>query len=257
MFKRLTTSLTKPPYVVFFLNDSWLRVIIYFLLIPIFLIIPLIIKQAINPGMNIDRYEKLVSAIQSDLLGHDMKIINGILEGDEIYITSFDYISLHLGYSYGAENSFVISLDNNEMTFRMMNIEIFETSYESLGLLDFDFSINTTEQARILASVIREFYNQQIYTTIHEMSLFYVLNLTYYLIYIMTMPLIMMILFRNNSLFFSQKIKLSIYLTTIYFFAELLFILFNLRNLEFLSMLMLYIYHFWAYRSIIVIKKEV
>jgi hypothetical protein len=257
MFKRLTTSLTKPPYTVFFINDSWIRVIIYFFLVPMFLVLPFLVKQSINPGMSIDRYEKLVSAIQTDLLDRPMVINNGILEGDDVYISSFDYFSLHLGYAYGAEKSFVISLDQSVMTFRMANIEFFDASYESLGLLDFDFNINTTKQARILASAIRDFYNQQRYTTIYEMSLIYALRLTDYFIYIIFMPLIMMLLFRNNGLLFSQRIKLSIYLTTIYFFLEFLFLLFNLRSLEFLSMLIMYIYHFLAYRSIVVIKKGV
>lgn len=257
MFKRLTTSLTKPPYVVFFLNDSWVRVIIYFLILPFILVIPFLVRQTIQPGMNINRYEELVSVIKSDLLGNSMKIEDGILIGEDIYETSFDYIGLHLGYTYGSMNQFVISLDQKEITFRLMNIETYAISYEKLGLMNFDFSIDSIENARLLASYIKDFYDLQNYTTIYEATMIYIIRLTDYLIYIFFMPLIMLLLFRSNSLLFMQKIKLSIYLTTIYFFIEFLFVLFNFKNLEFISMLVLYIYHYLAYRSIIVIKKGV
>ena len=91
MFKRLTTSLTKPPLAVFFMKDRWGRVILYLLLIPLFLVVPAWLQSIVNPGMRLDRYERLVEAIQEDLIMKNAEIVDGILTTDESTQANFDY----------------------------------------------------------------------------------------------------------------------------------------------------------------------
>jgi hypothetical protein len=54
-----------------------------------------------------------------------------------------------------------------------------------------------------------------------------------------------------------MRFKLSVYLTTVWMVSELILSLFNVQYLDFVSVLLVYIYHVIAYRSIRVIKKGV
>jgi hypothetical protein len=56
---------------------------------------------------------------------------------------------------------------------------------------------------------------------------------------------------------FSMRLKLSLYLTTIYAVIQLILVLFNASYLNILGMIAAYIYHNLAYRSITIIPKGV
>jgi hypothetical protein len=255
MLQRLKMSLTQPPRVVFFLNDSWLRILLYILLMPLILIVPAIIQSSINPGMNLDRATLLTQTIYQDLLGYEAEIIDGTLFFNEPVMVSFDYIDLNIGTSKNAREIIGFTFSEKELILTVGRMEYQRATYEELALTNFDFRDKTNENALVLSIAIRNFYNQQSIIDTFEVILLYFMRMLDYLLFILFMPLVMLLIFRHHQMTWTQRFKFSVYLTTIWVFVELFIDLINQRELGFLSILMLYIYHFWAYRSIIVIKK--
>lgn len=257
MFKRLTTSISKPPLAVFFMKDSWGKSILYLFFLPIFLIIPNLISLSVNPGMSLERYDFMVSAIHSNLWTEENIIQDYQLTTVETNQTSFDYFSIYIGDQPIARDAVVFLFTDTSLILYMSNVEIDRISYEALGLSSFDFSVKSIENARILASYIRTFYDSQTSLIIFDLVLFYFVGLFDYLFYALFMVFFTMLFIQNIQLPVGNRIKLSIYLTSIYVVSKLVFILFGVPELEIISLLLVSIYHMWAYRSMRIISKGV
>lgn len=257
MFKRLTTSITKPPLAVFFMKDSWGKSILYLFFLPLFLIIPNIISLSVNPGMSLERYDLMVSAIHSNLWTEDAQIEDYELTNTETYQTSFDYFSIYIGDQPIAMDTVVFLFTDSSLILYMSNVEIDRISYETLGLSSFDFSVRSIDNARVLASYVRTFYDDQTSLIIFDLTLFYFVGLFDYLFYALFMVFFTMLFIQNIQLPVGYRIKLSIYLTSIYVISKLVFVLFGVPELEIVSLLLVSIYHMWAYRSMRMISKGV
>ena len=173
MFKRLTTSLTKPPLAVFFMKDRWGKVILYPLLIPLIFVIPTWLQQTINPGMRLDRYELLVDAIQQDLILSDASIVGGTLETSETKKATFDYFEIVLGEYQPVQDKIQFVFLPNDLAVYIADIEMSRSTYVELGLETFDFNNNSEENVRLLAASIRTLYNETSLFKTTEMFLAY------------------------------------------------------------------------------------
>ncbi|HOI85921.1 MAG TPA: DUF1189 family protein [Acholeplasmataceae bacterium] len=257
MFKRLTTSLTKPPLAVFFMKDKWPRVILYLLLIPMILMIPAWMKSLISPGMTLDRYERMVSAISQDLVLEDTAIVDGTLITTQTSIATFDYFNLVVGDFTADQNKIYIAFLPQDMALYVANMEINRASYTSLGLEQHDFSDGSVANVRLLASAIKDFHDELGLFTTAEIFVAYFTGLFDYAFYAILMTLFMSIFTRQLPIPFGMRLKLSIYLTTLYVIVELLAILFGSFWIEYLIIPLLYVWHFWAYRSIKIVDPGV
>ena len=253
MFKRMTTSLTRPPLAVFFMKDTWGKAILYLFMIPLWITIPTLINLSINPGMNVSRYESMISAISQDLMIEDAVIEAGILSYETAAKTTFEYFAIYLGEQTLARETLNFVLSENRITLQASGIEIGYRTYESLGLLDFDFSNKEEANVRVLASVIKQMYDEQ--RNIHAMDFFlaYFLGLFDYVMIVLFMSFLMMVFTSSVQLPYMYRLKLSIYLSTIYIVSYLIFMLFKLPGLDFISIGLVSFYHIWAYRSMKVI----
>jgi hypothetical protein len=239
------------------MKDSWGKSILYLFFLPLFLIIPNIISQSINSGMSIERYDLMVQAIHRNLWAEDNIIDDFQLTASETYQASFDYFTIYVGDQQVAMDSVAFLMTDSSVILYMSNVEIARISYEALGLESFDFNIRTTENARILASYIRTFYNAQNELMIFDIILFYFVGLFDYLFYALFMVFFSMLFIQGIQLPVGYRIKLSIYLTSIYVISKLIFMLFGVPQLEIISLLLVSIYHMWAYRSMRFISKGV
>ena len=114
MFKRLTTSISHPPQTVFFMKDSWKRIVLYVLLLPILLIIPTLIQLYADPSMNLRRYELLTQAVKDDFRTSNASIVDGTLTYEAPVSANFDTIFyLYLGDQNIPKNLFL--LGNSDM----------------------------------------------------------------------------------------------------------------------------------------------
>ncbi|MFP4187178.1 MAG: hypothetical protein ACLFSU_03295, partial [Acholeplasmataceae bacterium] len=91
MFTRIRTSLTKPPLAVFFIKDSWGKVIRHLIFVPLILLLPLFLSALIRPGMDPERYQLMKDAIEKDIVGTDASIESGRLSDPEPTRADFAY----------------------------------------------------------------------------------------------------------------------------------------------------------------------
>jgi len=255
MFKRLTTSLTKPPLAVFFMKDSWGKVILYLILLPTLLMLPAWLKILVNPGMSLDRYQQLMTAIEKDLTLSNTLIVDGTLITTETAKTQFEHFEININSYEPTQDKIHFVFLSNDLAIYVIGTEITRASYETIGLENYDFSDTTSDNRLILASGIRALYEENAIFTTSEIFLAYFKGLFDFVFYALIMTLFMMIFTRALPIPFGMRFKLSIYLTTIAIFIELLALLFSTPALTYLAIPILYIWHFWAYKSIKVIDK--
>lgn len=254
MFKRLATSLSKPPLAVFFIKDSWPRVIFYFLLLPFLLVIPYQISQMITPGMSLTRYELLVETISKNLVLDDASITDFELNYENSYQASFDYYIIYIGEHEVNNESIGIVFEKTNLSIYVRDQVVDTISYTDLGLESYDFSNDQIENIRYLASTIKTYLDQNQILSYVDFFLIYFLGVIDYLFYISLMTILMMLIIPLVKMPFNNRIKLSIYLTSIFIIVELVLILFNLTNLKSISIMFVYFYHIWAYKSIVSVK---
>lgn len=255
MFKRLTTSLTKPPLAVFFMKDSWPRVILYFLLIPVLLMIPAWMKSLISPGMSLERFERMVTSLSESFVIEEAIIIDGQLQTSSQAVASFDYFHIVMGdFSPSQDKIYLVFLER-DLALYVANMEINRASYGEIGLEAHDFSDGSVSNIRRLASAIKVFHDDIGLFATAEIFVAYFVGLFDYLFYAILMTLFMMIFTRQLPIPFGMRLKLSIYLTTLYVVVELIAILFGSLWIEYLIIPLLYIWHFWAYRSIKIVDR--
>lgn len=250
MFKRLTTSLTRPPQAVFFIKDSWGKTLLYFLLIPMLLMIPIWLSVTINPGMSIDRYEGLVDAIKRDFVLEGTWIENGRLVNPQDATTSFDYFTVGMGDIESSNQQILFYFAETELTLKVANITFDGITYDSLNLSDYDFGDDSNINIRRLAGAIKQYYDAVEVFDTSEIFIVYLSAMIDYALLVLLMAFLMIFISRDVPFTFSQRVKLSVYLSTIWIFMQLIIILFDETILDFLAVGVLYFYHFWAYRSI-------
>ena len=255
MFKRMATSLSKPPLAVFFMKDSWVRAILYLFFIPLMLVIPLLIQSSIKPGMSISRYNIIVQEIQKGFTAQNTSIQNGVLSYETDLNIQIDYFFIHLGNPETERSQIVIKLEAEDIVLYMNNTEFGRSSYEEIELMNHDFSDSSLENSRKLANSIKIFYDEQDIFMIGDIILVYRDGLYNYTFYVFLMAIMMSLFVPQIKLPYSNRFKLSIYLSTILIFIQFILMLFGISQFEFISIIALYFYHFWAYRSIKVIQK--
>ncbi len=258
MFKRLTTSLSRPPQTVFFMKDSWGRIILYVLLLPIILIIPMLITTFVDPNMSITRYALLTQAIEEDFRIENAAITDGVLTYQTATSASFETIfSIYLGNQNLNSKSFNFVFEQNDLVLYIADVEMDRESYVDLNLLNHDFSSTDPDNLRSVNLALKSFIERQPMVITTDIIINYTFALFDYLFVTLLMSLMMLIFVTKVQFPYLMRFKLSVYLTTVWMVSELILSLFNVQYLDFVSVLLVYIYHVIAYRSIRVIKKGV
>jgi hypothetical protein len=87
-----------------------------------------------------------------------------------------------------------------------------------------------------------------------DVLLAYFTGLFDYLFYVLLLGLLGTLFIQRAPIPFKFRLKLSIYLTTIFVVIEFVLSLFNASQFGFISFLTAYMYHIWAYRSMKIIE---
>lgn len=257
MFKKITTSLSKPPLVIFFIKDKWKHVILYMLFLPLLLIIPSIVLSFTQSAMTNDMYDAVYQTVGNEFRFDDVTLSNYTLTYQASYTTSLDTFDLSIGtYENQATISFVF--EEKGVAIYALGQEVNYHSYQSLDIETIDFSSTDSKDIHELSLIIKEIYQAQAFLIIGNLVFQYILFLFDYLIIILIMSVLskMMLPF-GMKIPFKTQFKLSTYLSTIYVFSNFVLILLGLSAYNFLSITLVYIYHLWAFRSIKVMPKGV
>jgi glycosyltransferase involved in cell wall biosynthesis len=256
MFKRLATSITKPPLAVFFIKDTWVRIILYLFFIPLIMTLPITVRTMIDPGMNQARFERMTAVIRSDFQLENTEIVSGILIANESKTATFDFFTLIVGDLEPQSQTVTITFDETELIFSLGQIEFGRKSYLELGLSDYDFSVATTANSMILGSAIRQLYDEIGTFGFSDIALSFMYNLFDYVLYVFLMAVIMVFFAQQLEFTFLERVKLSTYLSSIFGISSFILALFGLEGAEIISIILLYVFHLWAYRSIHIVRKE-
>ncbi len=258
MFKRLATSLSRPSKTVFFMKDSWKRVIAYIFLLPLILIIPLLLTRLVDPSMSLTRYDEMTKVIEEEFRTENASIVDGVLSYETpINATFSDLFTLYIGDQDLSRRTFNFVFEEDGLTFYIAEYEIEHVTYETLNLLNHDFGATDSESLRTINIALKVYIEEQSYIAFVDFSVRYIYDLMDYL-FITLLMTFMMLLFTNRVQFpFKLRFKLSVYLSTIWIISEFTLALFHLEQLEVISMLLVYVYHILAYRSFKVITKVV
>ncbi len=255
MLERIRTSLTKPPLAVFFIRDSWGKVVRHLFFVPLLLLLPLILTAVIRPGMDPERYQSMKAAVTKDIIGIDARIDSGVLNDPEPANADFAYYTIYVGEQEQSFSSLAVVFEDENLVLMANRIVIESASYEELGLLDFDFEDPTDAEISRLTLSIKSFLDDVGLLLFVDLNYTYIIGLIDYVLMTLFMTLVMMLFIYHVELPFKHRFKLAVYLTTVYVVVELLLVLFDLSVIGFISILVTYIYHVWAYRSIHVIPK--
>jgi hypothetical protein len=257
MFKRLATSLSRPPQAVFFMKDTWGKVILYLFFVPLFLVLPVILYASIDSSMKLSRYELMVKALEENFIVDDTVIVDGVLSYVEPVSARFDHFSLYIGTQSHERATINFIFEEQHLVMYMSNVEFNRMTYQQIQLENHDFSDDSPVNIRNLAASIRLFYEHQPEILYTDILLTYLFGLFDYLFYALLMGFMMLLFIPRIQLPFKFRFKLSVYLTTIWIFFQLITALFGIQEINSLGIIVLYIYHIWAYRSMKVISKGV
>ncbi|MCR3906698.1 MAG: DUF1189 family protein [Tenericutes bacterium] len=257
MFKRLATSLSRPPQAVFFMKDSWGKVLLYLFFLPLLLVLPVILYASIDSSMKLSRYEHMVKAIEENFVVDDTFIVDGILSYGEPVSTRFEHFTLYIGEQVQERATINFIFEEQHLVMYMSNVEFNRMTYQQIELENHDFSDDSPVNIRNLASSIKLFYEAQPEILYTDILLTYLFGLFDYLFYALLMAFMMLLFIPRIQLPFKFRFKLSVYLTTIWIFFQLVTSLFGIQEINSLGIIVLYIYHIWAFRSMKMISKGV
>jgi hypothetical protein len=220
-------------------------------------IIPTIIKSTINPTMDILRYQDMQNSIKSDFIVENAQIVDGTLTYEVPGSFSFAYFNVYLGDNTQSNNSVNFVFEENDLVIYVVDIEIDRQNYQNLNMDNYDFSSTDNQDITRLSVAIKQMYEAQSFIMTAEIFATYFLTLFDYIFIALLMAVLMVFFINRIPMAFSLRLKLSMYLTTVYGVIQLILVLFDVAYLNFIALIAVYIYHVWTYRSIKIIPKGV
>ena len=257
MIKKFTTSISKPPLTIFFMKDSWFKVIFYVLFITFLVVIPAFIKIAIDPTMDYQRYQNMQNKLKTDFVIENAHIVDGVLTYESVKKINFEFYEVYLGTQNLASNKVNFVFEESHLVVYVTGIEMDRLDYVRLNLEEFDFSSTDGADLTRLSVALKTMYERQDFLFVAEVFAQYFIIIADYIFVALLMAVLMAVFVNRIPMPFSMRFKLSIYLSSIYAAIQLILVLFGASYLNIFGMMAVYFYHVWAYRTIKIIPKGV
>lgn len=257
MLRRMTTSLSNPKAVVFFMKDRLSKVIGYGLLLPVLLLIPLLLQRWVDPSMDIDRYKIMHQKIVENFKLENTQITDGVLYSSGVASTTFEYYSIYLGTNDISPMTINVVFEKEYLALYMGDIEQKRVSYQSLQLDNFDFTNPSSQDFYLLSGAVKTLIDSYPLTFFVDLTMIYFVGVTDYFIIGLLLAFMMMIFPLPIQIPFGYRYKISLYLMSVYIVSQLILSLFNLSDLGFISIMVTYVYHLIAYRFMRHLRVEV
>jgi hypothetical protein len=207
--------------------------------------------------MDILRYQDMQNSIKSDFIVENAQIVDGTLTYEAPGSFSFAYFNVYLGDNTQSNNSVNFVFEENDLVIYVVDIEIDRQNYQNLNMDNYDFSSTDNQDITRLSVAIKQMYEAQSFIMTAEIFATYFLTLFDYIFIALLMAVLMVFFINRIPMAFSLRLKLSMYLTTVYGVIQLILVLFDVAYLNFIALIAVYIYHVWTYRSIKIIPKGV
>ena len=257
MLKRLTTGLTNPPQLVLFMKDSWTRVLIYLLVLPLILVVPTAIRFLIQPGMSVDQFQQWETVLERDFNLEGASIIDGVFSTDIKETVHIDYFQITTTKEVLNVYSMSFVFESESLVIYLGNMAYKHLSYEALGINNFTFDLTDPSHLNTLTNALKALYETQQLTMYASLVAVYIIGLFDFVMTVLLLSFIDYYILPMQPFSFKTRFKLSVYASTIYIFLMLTFTLFNIVQWQVISIVLTYFYHIWMYRSMHIISKGV
>lgn len=249
MYQRFKNSISSPKMVFFYIKDSFLRVFGYILLLSLLLTIPFFIIAATNKDLLFPDSGTIKNGFETNFVSDEISVVEGKLIKPDNYSSSFnvDNYSFVIGVVPSGSGSFVIRFEEKQVVLYtnaqgQVMVPIFGLDYVE----DFKF---TTENVNLMYSHVNSLVNENGYLLAVTLSTFYVTAIFQILIFALIMSFIASA-FKKLPLRFSGHFKVAIYLLTPWVIFVTIINLFGLQFLSMFGLLIIYVYHYLAYKSV-------
>ncbi|MDR2822765.1 MAG: hypothetical protein LBV58_04430 [Acholeplasmatales bacterium] len=230
MIYRFYISIIKPTRVYEFLNDKLKILISYVLLLSIFFLIYPVLYTQVNSNLNAKSFSDLVSSLSSQKIKGNFSNYELILD-EVIYPKDVNEISVQIGGELKPSSvKAVLHLGKYGVTIDYAGFKESKT-YKELNVSDFEFSFNAKESVVKFVKVIEKGFNFNIITFSTIFS-YYLGETLLFLILVIFLSIIS--IYSNKHLLLPTKyrVKLCLYLSSIYPLGCLIA---DLLGLEFLK----------------------
>lgn len=249
MYQRFKNSISSPKMVFFYIKDSFLRVFGYILLLSLILTIPFFIIAATNKDLLFPDAGSIKTGFENNFVSDDIRVVDGSLVKPAKYSANFnvDNYSFVIGVVPSGSGSFVIRFEEKQVVLYtnaqgQVMVPIFGLDYQE----DFNF---TTENVNKMYKYVSSLVNDNGSLLVVTLVTFYTTGIFQILLYALIMSFIASV-FKKLPLKFSAHYKVAIYLLTPWVLFTTILNLFGLQFLSMFGLVIIYIYHHIAYKSV-------
>jgi|GEM_PF-6296926 len=257
MFNRIRKSISHPKYAFLFLKDKFTRIFLYILILATVMSLPIFFVSAVNPTMLFPSRQEIGLQI-NPMLNNNIRIENDKLideNNNNHFITIGSYNVLMNLETYPNAGIYLVFEEEHLVTKisggSSYVLESNRISYKELGYNNLEFDISNKNF--VINLILDGFTSDKLVITSIAISSL-LINYFDLLILILLLAFISS-LFKVLPLKFSDHFKINTYIVTIYAFVMLILNLFGLLYLDFIAIVIAYIYQNIAYRSIRIIRK--
>lgn len=249
MFARFKNVLRHPKFVLLYVRDSFFKVFTYLLLMALLLSLPIILIAFTNKDALFPNIGNLKSNIRTNMFNDSLVVENNkLINNEELNISfSIDTYTYVIGKIPANSTPYVVVLESETVSlytiisgqYKMLINEVeyttdFKFNEEGLNTITSLFTSVTNDNQTLVTST---------FFTYFLVNLFELIALT------MLMALFGLLM-KHIPLKYGVHYKLAVYLITPYVILNLILMLFGLEGLTFISVVVYYIYHSVAYKSV-------
>lgn len=254
MLRKFMTSLSNPSMAIFFAKDAWSKIFLYIFLLPFFLILPGIIVLSVQPTMAVYMYEDISNAMLTEFRFDDVTLDDYTLTYGETKTIELQNFNISMGEIISPYMvTFNFETDGIGVYLAAQQLDFM--TYQELNFRTHDFTSTKSEDISQISIALKDVYEQQTFLFAFDMIVQYFIYVVDFLVVIFIMTLLSSLLSPMIRIPFKIRFKMSTYISTIYIFSNFVLILLGLYSLNAISMILVYGYHFWAYRKIKIFPK--
>lgn len=256
MLKKLKNNITHPKHAFLYIKDKFLNVFLYIILLTFFMSLPIILLGTLNPRELVPNSKDLNGKYQY-LYDENVEITNSTLNMNEKnHLIELGVFNISFGDVYYETPGFYLRFKENEIEtyYNMGSGVTFQNKtykYKDFEMEDYVFE---PANSRKLTNTINDIFSSDnvLISGLIISSIF--INLMDLLFIILLLSLLAH-LTKRLPFKFKEHFKANTYIATIYAVTILILSLFNIAAVEFIPIIIVYIYQIIAYRSVKIIKQ--
>lgn len=255
MLKKFRNNLTHPKLAFLYMKDKFYQVFFYILFLTFIMSLPVIFSSFVNPGA-LTPSSNDVNYNLTNIINEGYEIKDGKFIADKTKILESNLFNIQFGEGYFDKQGFFLQFKEEELVSyynfgQGITYQTKSKSYDELNLENFEFNANNkTKLTNIITLSFSQ--NKGLIVALTISSIF--INFIDLIVIVLLLSLLAN-LTKRLPFKFRDHFKINSNIVTIYAIINLIFILFGINNLDFISLIIVYIFQMIAYRSIKIISK--